>query len=97
MSDERIVVNFATLSGASADIATAIKTMNSQIRQLEADAKPLVDNWEGEAQVAYAQRQQQWRASAEHLTILLGDIKNALDESSDRYRHADKTAAGGFQ
>ena len=45
-----LVVNFAALQQAGADIQKALNTLDSQLGQLERDAAPLVASWAGEAQ-----------------------------------------------
>ena len=56
-----LVVNFAALQQAGADIQRALSTLESQLGQLERDAAPLVASWNGAAREAYEVRQSaQW-------------------------------------
>ncbi|MFY1673709.1 WXG100 family type VII secretion target [Plantactinospora sp. WMMB334] len=97
MSDGLLVVNFAALQQASADIQKALNTLGSQLDQLESDAAPLVNSWEGEAKEAYAVRQARWRQGAHDLSNMLRDIKMALDESAADYLSTEKKNTGMFQ
>ena len=96
-SDGRLVVNFGALQQAGADIHKAVGALTSQLEQLESDAAPLVSTWEGEAQLAYAQRQAKWRSAAADLQAILSDIKLAVDDSASDYLHTEKKATSLFQ
>jgi WXG100 family type VII secretion target len=85
-----LVVNFAALQKASADIQTALNTLQSQLSQLEQDAGPLVAGWTGEAREAYDTRQAKWREAAGDLSTILRDIKRALDDSAADYQNTEK-------
>lgn len=97
MNDGMLVVNFAALQQASADIQRALNTLQSQLSQLERDAGPLVATWDGVAKEAYAQRQARWRAASQDLQNILRDIKNALDHSAADYLSTEQRAARLFQ
>jgi WXG100 family type VII secretion target len=97
MNDGVLVVNFAALSQASADIQKALGKLESELGQLERDAAPLMSTWEGDAQAAYLARQRNWRAAAQDLSNILRDIKAALDESAGDYMSTEKRATNLFQ
>jgi WXG100 family type VII secretion target len=84
MSDQ-LVVNFAALHQAAADIQNAIKTMESQLHEADNTAKPLVSTWDGDAKHAYEARQQTWTQAANDLAMMLGDIKKAVEESAAHF------------
>jgi WXG100 family type VII secretion target len=92
-----LVVNFAALQQASADIQKALNTLDSQLGQLERDAAPLVASWTGDARQAYEQRQARWRAASQDLQAMLRDIKIAVDESASDYLDTEKRNVGLFQ
>lgn len=96
-SGDVLVVNFAALQKASADIQTALNTLQSQLAQLERDAAPLVASWDGGARQAYDVRQARWQQAATDLAEILRDIKRALDESATDYEHTEKRNTGLFQ
>lgn len=89
MSD-RLVVNFAALQQAGADIQNAINTMQQQLSDAESAAQPLVSTWEGAAQEAYQERQQKWRQASEELTNMLTQIKGAVEESAQEYQQTEQ-------
>lgn len=97
MSDGMLVVNFAALQQASADIQKALNTLESQLSQLERDAAPLVATWSGEAKEAYEVRQNRWRTASQDLQAMLRDIKLALDESAAEYLSTEKRNTALFQ
>ncbi len=96
-NDGVLLVNFGALQGASSDIAKAISTLQSQLDQLERDAAPLVDTWDGEAQQAYQQRQNTWRTASQDLTNILQNIRGAVDQSVQDYVSTEKQATQRFQ
>ena len=96
-NDGVLVVNFGALNQAGADIEKALNNLDSQLGQLEIDAAPLVATWEGDAQLAYAQRQDKWRRAAEDLKTIQRDIKIAVTESAQDYLTTEKKATSLFQ
>lgn len=95
--DDVLVVDFAALQHASASIATAIDTMDSQLSELEREAAPLVSTWDGEAKAAYEQRQATWRRAAADLAATLQAIKVSVDQSAADYLHTERRNAALFQ
>ncbi|MFI7210675.1 WXG100 family type VII secretion target [Micromonospora maritima] len=92
-----LVVNFAALQQAGADIQRALTTLESQLGQLERDAAPMVASWNGEAREAYEQRQARWRAASQDLQTMLRDIKLAVEDSAADYLDTEKRNANLFQ
>jgi early secretory antigenic target protein ESAT-6 len=89
-SGDTLVVNFAALQQASADIQHALGALDTQLSQLERDAAPLVATWDGEARQAYDARQAAWRRAAGDLAGMLRDIKLAVEESAADYHATEK-------
>lgn len=96
MSDEILIVNFAALEQASADIAYAVSRLQTQLSQLEQDAAPLVATWSGQARGAYDARQARWRWAAADLTTMLQEIKIAVDDSAADYLATEHRNASMF-
>ena len=92
-----LVVNFAALQQAGADIQRALSTLESQLGQLERDAAPLVASWNGEAREAYEVRQSRWRTASQDLQAMLRDIKLAVEDSATDYLDTEKRNANLFQ
>ncbi|HET8662096.1 MAG TPA: WXG100 family type VII secretion target [Micromonosporaceae bacterium] len=97
MSDEMLRVDFAAMRAASDNIASAVRTLDEQLSQLERDAAPLVAAWDGAARAAYDERQAAWRRAAGDLAAMLGDIRRALDESAHDYAAAEQRNVRLFQ
>jgi early secretory antigenic target protein ESAT-6 len=97
MNDGVLVVNFAALNQASADIQKALAKIENELNQLEQDGARLSHTWDGDAKAAYQIRQDKWRAAATDLSTILRDIKAALDESAGDYMSTEKKAASLFQ
>ncbi|GAB3067853.1 WXG100 family type VII secretion target [Micromonospora schwarzwaldensis] len=91
-----LVVNFAALQQAGADIQRALTTLESQLGQLERDAAPLVASWNGAAREAYEQRQSRWRAASQDMQAMLRDIKLAVEDSATDYLDTEKRNANLF-
>jgi WXG100 family type VII secretion target len=96
MSGGQLLVNFGQLQAAAGHIDQAISALHSQLDDLESAAKPLVSTWDGDAQQAYQQRQQQWTTAAQDLTQILQNIKKALTESTQEYIQTEKSNANLF-
>ncbi|GIF15097.1 WXG100 family type VII secretion target [Actinoplanes teichomyceticus] len=97
MNDGVLLVNFGALQQAGADIDKALRTLRSQLDQLERDAAPLVATWAGDAQEAYAQRQARWRAASTDLESILRQIRVAVSESAADYVATERAATQRFQ
>ncbi|MER7164570.1 WXG100 family type VII secretion target [Micromonospora sp. NPDC000207] len=97
MDNGVLVVNFAALQQAGADIQRALNTLESQLGQLERDAAPLVATWAGDAQQAYQVRQSRWRTASQDLQAMLRDIKIAVDDSATDYLNTEKRNVNLFQ
>ena len=96
-SDGQIVYNFNTMASAVAAIDTAVSNMRSTLSQLESDLRPLEsDAWTSEAQTAYKIRKDRWRQASEHIALVLGQVKTAVEGASDRMRATDRKAQSYF-
>jgi WXG100 family type VII secretion target len=94
---DTLIVNFAAMQQASADIQSALNALTSQLAELERDAAPLVATWDGAAREAYDVRQARWRGAADDLSRILREIKMALDESATDYHRTEQRNTGLFQ
>jgi 6 kDa early secretory antigenic target len=96
-NDGLLLVNFGALQQASEHIQKALNTLQSQLHQLESDAKPLVATWNGAAQQAYAERQAKWQSASADLHAILHGIKRAVDESTEDYVNTERAATHRFR
>jgi WXG100 family type VII secretion target len=95
-NDGTLLVNFSALQTASGDISRAISALHTQLADLDRDAQPLVESWDGEAKRAYHERHAQWRRASEDLTNVLQHIKAALDHSAQDYLQTEQRNARQF-
>jgi len=97
MNDGVLLVNFAALQQAGADIHKALNELQAQLGQLDRDAGPLVSTWTGVAQAAYAERQRKWTAAADDLATILHNVNMAVDESAADYQRTENQAQQRFE
>lgn len=93
---DRIVVNFAALNQAAADINNALTTMRGQLEEADQTAKPLVASWEGEAREAYQVRQQKWTSAANDIATMLSEIQRAVVDSAEEFQDTERRNTGLF-
>ena len=96
MNDGLLRVNFSALNDAAVAIKAAVQQLDVQLAQLQADAKPLVDTWEGKAQKAYYDRQTTWDNAAAGLKTTLSDIQGAVVKSEQEYAQTEGNAEKRF-
>ena len=96
MSHEVMRVDFAALQHASQSIDTGLRALREQLDECERAAAPLVATWEGVAREAYHQRQTRWREASTELSMMLRDIKRALDESAIDYHRTELSNQNRF-
>lgn len=91
-----IKVDYGTLQRASDDINQTGSRVESLLDQLKSDIAPLVNTWEGEAQGAYRQKQDQWDQAAEDLRRVLASIGSAVNDALSRYTEGESKARDSF-
>jgi WXG100 family type VII secretion target len=96
MSD-MLVVDFAAMERASADIAVAVGVLETQLDELEREAAPLVSTWDGPAREAYQRRQVTWRRAAGELAATLRAIRASVDRSAADYLHTERRNTALFE
>lgn len=96
MSFDGIRVDHNALAGASQDLLTAAKNIETRLDNLEADLKPLESSWSGSAKEAYRQAKLQWDKAMMEMNLLLKDVSGAVESSNQEYRLADKRGADRF-
>lgn len=91
-----IKVDYGTLQRAADDISQTGSRVESLLDQLKTDIAPLVNTWEGEAQAAYNQKQDQWDQAAEDLRRVLASIGSAVGDALARYTEGESKARDSF-
>ncbi len=90
-------VNFTALADAHADLGRGLDQLTTKLADLDRDARPLVNTWEGTAQTAYHTHQAAWTKSATELKTLLADIQRALHHSLHEYQDTENRNRNRFQ
>lgn len=97
MNDGLLLVNFAALGEASANIQRALNELQSQLGRLEDDGAKLAATWDGPARAAYEERQRRWQTAANDLSAILRGIQGAVEESKIDYQNTERAATQRFR
>ncbi len=95
MGDLRVTPE--ALHAAAARLRSESARIDAALGGLDAEVARLRGSWEGTAQVAYNNAQQQWSATLEQMRDALSRISNATDSIADDYVSADRASAARFQ
>ncbi|RZS37129.1 WXG100 family type VII secretion target [Herbihabitans rhizosphaerae] len=96
MADGPIKVSFAGLAQGAADIDGSSKRIETSLGDLRRQLQALRNSWDGEAQRAYDQKQNQWDTAAHDLKQVLADIAMALRIAGEDYQDGERQNAGRF-
>ncbi|WP_295829286.1 WXG100 family type VII secretion target [uncultured Microbacterium sp.] len=94
MSDFRVTPE--SLHAAAARLRSESARIDSTLSGLDSEVARLRGQWEGAAQTAYNNAQQQWSATLEQMRDVLQRISNATDSIADDYVSADRASAARF-
>jgi WXG100 family type VII secretion target len=78
-------VNFAALSDAHGDLGRGVASLDQKLADLDRQAQPLVQTWDGAARQAYAEHQAAWTKAANELKVILINVQKALGDSLHEY------------
>jgi 6 kDa early secretory antigenic target len=96
MSDGAMKVDYNTIHEAADHCKTAGSEMDNLFQQLVHDLQPLTQNWTGDAQNQWQDRQKEWNQSLDDMKALLARIAIALPEIADGYQTTDKDVMNMF-
>ncbi|MEV6931458.1 WXG100 family type VII secretion target [Dactylosporangium sp. NPDC051485] len=96
MPGDEIVVEFAALNQAAADISSALASMQSELDNVNSTVQPLVATWQSDAQEAFLQRKAEWTNAANDLHTLLNGIKSAVLKSAEIMQAREKANVAKF-
>jgi early secretory antigenic target protein ESAT-6 len=91
-----IQITYGTVIAASEDIRGAASKIHTQLTNLDARVRKVVDSWSGEAQAAFNRKHAGWSTDVEGLTATLRQIATALQGATEGYQSTDKRAAAQF-
>lgn len=94
MSDLRVTPE--SLHAAAGRLRAESARIDAALSGLDAEVSRLRGEWEGTAQVAYNNAQQQWSATLEQMRDALHRISSATDNIADDYVTADRASAARF-
>jgi len=90
-------VHFGQMQSTIDDLAGGVSSLTEKLADLDCQAAPLVATWQGDAQDAYHQRQQQWTNAANELKDVLNSIRKALADSMADYAATESSIASSFR
>ena len=96
MGYDGLLVNHGQLDQATQDIASAVKSIDNRMNQLESELNPLQSDWAGNAQQAYTHAKQQWDKAIAEMMQLLNDTGVTVGQSNVDYHSADVRGANSF-
>ncbi|WP_329495026.1 WXG100 family type VII secretion target [Kitasatospora herbaricolor] len=86
----QILVNFATISGAGAEVRATAARIQSQLDELKAGVTKIAASWEGVAQQGYQAHQKKWDDKAADLQQVLSQIGSSLDQAASSYQETEQ-------
>lgn len=89
-------VNPAQVQMLADNIRHGADGIQQQLDELDGKVSHLKQQWDGSAQQAYAQAQQNWNRNLAEVKQILGNIATATSEISNGYSTSDQRAAGFF-
>lgn len=97
MNDGVLLVNFAALGQAGADIERALQKMRADLDELKSRGAALSETWSGAAKEAYQERQDRWTKASADLEGILRRIQGAVIDSQEDYANTERAATNRFQ
>ncbi|MDI2132468.1 WXG100 family type VII secretion target [Yinghuangia seranimata] len=88
-----IVVTFAAIEGAAAEIARIDGQIQQKLGDLKREVQRVSGTWEGQAQAEYQQKQQAWDRDQEGMHELILQISKALTEGARVYQETESANA----
>lgn len=90
MPDGNIKVDYATIHTAADDCNKTGGELDALFQDLKSRLAPLTEQWQGQAQEMWHQRQIEWNNSLDELKQVLAQIATALPQIADGYQDTDK-------
>lgn len=85
-SDGHIYVDFSRTDNAVEDLHLHTQQIDRILSQLETELKQLIDSWEGEDQVVYAEKQAKWHEAVGQMKEILRSHADLLKEIGEGYQ-----------
>jgi early secretory antigenic target protein ESAT-6 len=91
-----IKVDFGHLSQAADDLGKTASKIEQELHELEQSLKPLINTWQGAAQEAYHQAQDEWDKAAKNMQEICAKMGMAINTANEAYQQGEKRNAGRF-
>ena len=88
-----MMVQFAGMQAAVADMERSITRLQTAIDALEGDLRPLVATWTGEASLFYQDRQRTWDAAFAELRGVLVTARRTVAGAAENYQRTEAASA----
>lgn len=88
-----MMVQFAGMQAAVADMERSITRLQTAIDSMEGDLRPLVATWTGEASLFYQDRQRTWDAAFAELRGVLVTARQTVAGAADNYQRTEAANA----
>ncbi|MGW1992320.1 WXG100 family type VII secretion target [Embleya sp. NPDC001921] len=89
----QVVVTFAALEQAAADIRALNARLADMQSSLKRDIAPVTESWSGDAREGYLVQQASWDRNARGLQEALNGIADGLTRAADAYRRTEASNA----
>lgn len=96
MTSGQITYNHGQIEALVGQVTQASTALRTTLDDLRSYLTPLVDEWEGDAAIAYQAHQNDWDQAAAALQQMLAEISRAAGAGNQGMADADRRAAQGW-
>lgn len=91
-----LVVHYSSLQATASDIKGAAAVIQREIEAMKSAVGKVAEGWQGEANTAMVQAQNQLQQRADHIKQILEDVSRRIVTGGDHYQATDRKSAGLF-
>jgi len=89
-------VDHGALETAAAGMKRIVDAIDRVLDDLVGDLRPLVDQWDGETKLAFADCERVWNFSMEEMKAILDKSSATVYQTNDEFRSVDLKNAANF-
>ncbi|GMA32359.1 WXG100 family type VII secretion target [Litorihabitans aurantiacus] len=93
----RIKISLAALDNASTDLRTGATNISTALSDLDTQLQILQSDWDGDAQLAYAEAKAGWSKAYDEMKTLLDQVGLTVAASRDSYDDTNQSARRAWQ